>query len=224
MGIAIALLIITCWTSHLFYILGKQDISFSDPLLYFHILVQTYLFTGIFITSHDAMHKNICKNKYLNNSLGYLTSFLFAGFSFKKLLKSHLMHHSSPTSEDDPDFNPRSQNFVLWWFKFLSNYVSIFQLVTMAILFNILTLFYSNAGVILFWVIPSILSTLQLFYFGTYLPHRNPDEGLHSPHFARSQKKNHFWAMLSCYFFGYHHEHHSSPKTPWWRLYKISEN
>jgi beta-carotene ketolase (CrtW type) len=27
--------------------------------------------------------------------------------------------------------------------------------------------------------------------------------------------------MLSCYFFGYHYEHHESPQTPWWKLYQI---
>jgi beta-carotene ketolase (CrtW type) len=26
--------------------------------------------------------------------------------------------------------------------------------------------------------------------------------------------------MISCYFFGYHFEHHESPQTPWWRLYQ----
>jgi beta-carotene ketolase (CrtW type) len=41
------------------------------------------------------------------------------------------------------------------------------------------------------------------------------------PHKARTQKKNHFWAMLSCYFFGYHREHHEDPHIAWWQLYKV---
>jgi beta-carotene ketolase (CrtW type) len=28
---------------------------------------------------------------------------------------------------------------------------------------------------------------------------------------------------LSCYFFGYHFEHHDSPGTPWWRLWRVKE-
>ncbi|MBS1518912.1 MAG: fatty acid desaturase [Bacteroidetes bacterium] len=224
MGIAIAVTIISFWIIHLFYILGISEVSFSSPMIYLHILLQMYLSTGIFITSHDAMHRNICRNKFINNSIGYVTSFLFAGFNFKKLLKSHFIHHRAPTSGEDPDFNVHSQNFFLWWMKFLLNYVSVSQIIIMALQFNILILFFSKINVIIFWILPSFLSTLQLFYFGTYLPHRNPDHGLDSPHFARSQRKNHLWAMISCYFFGYHYEHHASPKTPWWKLYRISGN
>jgi beta-carotene ketolase (CrtW type) len=43
-------------------------------------------------------------------------------------------------------------------------------------------------------------------------------------HHSRSQSKNHFWALVSCYFFGYHFEHHDSPGTPWWLLWKVKEN
>ncbi|MFW6276162.1 MAG: fatty acid desaturase, partial [Bacteroidota bacterium] len=67
--------------------------------------------------------------------------------------------------------------------------------------------------------LPALLSTLQLFYFGTYLPHRKPHTHDMGRHRARTQSKNHLWAMLSCYFFGYHTEHHESPGTPWWQLY-----
>jgi beta-carotene ketolase (CrtW type) len=40
------------------------------------------------------------------------------------------------------------------------------------------------------------------------------------PHNSRTQPNNHLLAMLSCYFFGYHFEHHAYPRTPWWRLYQ----
>jgi beta-carotene ketolase (CrtW type) len=77
-------------------------------------------------------------------------------------------------------------------------------------------------NLIVFWEIPAILSTLQLFYFGTYLPHR----GEHHPtdkFKAKSQKLNHFLAFITCYFFGYHHEHHAYPYLPWWNLAKAKE-
>jgi beta-carotene ketolase (CrtW type) len=73
-------------------------------------------------------------------------------------------------------------------------------------------------NLILFWELPAVLSTLQLFYFGTYLPHR----GVHDKgniHQSRSQAKNHIWAFISCYFFGYHYEHHAYPHMPWWKLF-----
>ena len=72
-------------------------------------------------------------------------------------------------------------------------------------------------------ILATVLGTLQLFYFGTYLPHRRPDTPDMAPHHARTQPRNHLWAMLSCYFFGYHWEHHQSPGTPWWRLWRVKE-
>lgn len=87
----------------------------------------------------------------------------------------------------------------------------------MAVLFNILKMWIPQANLLLFWVVPSLLSTLQLFYFGTYQPHKGEHD---NKYFARSQAKNHVLAFFSCYFFGYHYEHHDSPATPWWMLWK----
>ena len=44
----------------------------------------------------------------------------------------------------------------------------------MAGLFNLGLLFFSEIQLIVLWIIPSILATFQLFYFGTYLPDRLP--------------------------------------------------
>jgi beta-carotene ketolase (CrtW type) len=40
---------------------------------------------------------------------------------------------------------------------------------------------------------------------------------------SRSQRKNHVWAFISCYFFGYHYEHHAQPYLPWWKLPQAKE-
>ena len=96
-------------------------------------------------------------------------------------------------------------------------YVTWQQVLAMAITYNILKLWIPMWNLILFWELPAILSTLQLFIFGTYLPHR----GEHTPGNktqSRSQARNHVWAFISCYFFGYHYEHHDQPYLPWWKL------
>ena len=93
----------------------------------------------------------------------------------------------------------------------------------MALLFNIGLIWFSEVKLIVLWIIPSILSTFQLFYFGTDVLHRLPHADKMGLHKARSQRNNHFIALLSCYFFGYHWEHHDSPKTPWWQLYHIKK-
>jgi beta-carotene ketolase (CrtW type) len=76
-------------------------------------------------------------------------------------------------------------------------------------------------NLILFWIIPPLLSTFQLFYFGTYLPHRELSEPYTDAHRTRSNDYNVFWSFLSCYHFGYHWEHHEYTHIPWWRLPKI---
>lgn len=223
MGIIIALVIITLWSLHLAFSLAFVSIDFSNPMLYLHIIIQAYLYTGLFITGHDAMHGTVSpKNKNLNNVIGFISVFLFAGMSYRKLLANHKLHHNFPATESDPDYNVSSQNFFVWWSKFMWRYLTFSQILIMAIAFNILKYLgdFSDLSILLLWVLPAILSTLQLFYFGTFLPHKLPHISEMGIHKARTQNKNHLWAMISCYFFGYHLEHHVSPSTPWWQLYK----
>ena len=169
------------------------------------------------------MHGSVAKKRKLNNFIGHLATMLFAFLSYRILQKEHYKHHQFPATDDDPDFSTRSNNFFVWWFDFMKNYVTWWQIVLMAIVFNVLLIWFSEATLLSFWIIPAILSTFQLFFFGTYLPHRRPFTGEMEPHKARTQKKNHLWALLSCYFFGYHWEHHESPTTPWWQMYKIKQ-
>ena len=220
MGITIALTIILLWGTNLFYSLVLVNVDYSNPLIYLHVLLQGYLYTGLFITGHDAMHKTVSKNRIVNNIIGWLSTILFAGLSYKRLIKNHMAHHKSPATEDDPDYFVKSQNFFLWYGTFMWRYATITQLVYMAVLYNILKIWINEVNIILFWVTPAFLGSLQLFFFGTYLPHRKPHTKKMEPHKARTQKKNHLWAMFSCYFFGYHFEHHASPHTPWWKLYQ----
>jgi len=224
MGIIIALVIIIFWASHLFYSLNYLQVDFANPVFYLHILLQGYLYTGLFITAHDAMHGTISKNKIMNKSFGSISTLLFAGLSYNKLIKNHFKHHKNPGEADDPDFYTKSQNFFIWWGTFLWRYTTITQLIIMAVVFNVLKIWFDEISIIVFWVVPAFLGTFQLFFFGTYLPHKYPHTESMQPHKARTQKRNHLWAMLSCYFFGYHYEHHESPGTPWWKLYKMKKS
>ncbi len=221
MGVIIALLILVLWVVHLLYSLLYVNPVLTDPVFYFHILLQGYLYTGLFITSHDAMHGNVSRKGIINSTAGRLSAFLFAGLSYQKLLKNHIAHHKNPGRDADPDFYEKSQNFFIWWFVFLKRYTTITQLIIMAILFNVLKIWFDESLIFAFWVIPAFLGTLQLFYFGTYIPHKYPHTRKMKPHNARTLKKNHLWGMLSCYFFGYHFEHHESPQIPWWQMYKL---
>lgn len=219
LGVVIAMTIILLWIVNL--TIGLQwSINYTSPILYLLVLIQTHLYTGLFITAHDAMHGTVSKNRGTNKVFGQLTALLFSYNFYGRLFPKHHEHHRFVATDKDPDYHNGS--FFPWYFSFLKQYVSWQQIVLMAITFNVLKQFIPVDNLIFIWMFPAILSTLQLFYFGTYLPHRGTHAG-ENEHKSRSQKPNHIVAFITCYFFGYHYEHHASPATPWWRLYKTKE-
>lgn len=219
-GVLAAGLIMASWTGLLTFLLAFYPPDWRTPWPYLLALLQTHLYTGLFITAHDAMHGVVSPNKRLNNAIGTLAAGLFAFNWFAGMLAKHHAHHDHVATEDDPDFhNGRHPGFLPWFVRFAWNYVTVWQVLLMAATYNVLKLFFPQANVIAFWMLPAVLGTFQLFYFGTYLPHRGEHEA-DNPHKSRSQFRHHLWAFVSCYFFGYHYEHHDQPYLPWWRLWK----
>ncbi|ERN41155.1 fatty acid desaturase [Rubidibacter lacunae KORDI 51-2] len=185
------------------------------------MLWQTILFTGLFITGHDAMHAAVCPyNLRLNNAIGRIAVTCYALFDYRKLRKKHWQHHRYPASDRDPDFRAPGRNLFIWYLRFMGGYWSWSQLVGLTLIYNFLAygLNISQANLILFWVVPSLLSSLQLFFFGTYLPHRYPDGGYQNA----SRTLTYAWSppisLLACFHFTYHEEHHRYPHLPWWQL------
>lgn len=219
-GIIIASIITLLWIINLLYSLFYVPVSFSSVSFYFHFFLQTYFYTGLFITAHDAMHGTVTSFRKINNLIGIFSSFLYAGMSYSKLRKNHNLHHSHPAEISDPDFSFKTQNFFVWFFLFFYRYTSVMQFIYIAVMFNLLKIWFNEISVWFYFIIPVILSSLQLFYFGTYRPHRPPYDAVTKPYNARTMKKNHFLALILCYFFGYHWEHHKYPYIPWWGLYK----
>lgn len=228
-GVGFAVLILGLWFGGLALLLPLDLASLGAwqwPVSVAGLLVMTHLYTGLFITAHDAMHGTLAPGRpALNNLLGRLCTLLFAFNSWARLMPKHHQHHRHVATEADPDFHPTQHHgFWRWYLKFAAEYVTWSQLLAMAVTFNVLyRLFFSVENVILFWMLPSVLATFQLFYFGTYLPHRDVPELPANAHHSRSQPRNHVWAFVSCYFFGYHYEHHDSPATPWWLLWRVKD-
>ena len=217
-GLLIGWSVIILWFIFLSFFLS-WEISWNSPITYFAVLLQMHLYTGLFITAHDAMHGVVSSNKKLNKITGWIAAILFSYNFYWKLFPKHHEHHRYVATDSDPDYHA-SERFLPWYISFIRQYVTVWQILIMAVTYNVLKLFLSYQNLILFWMVPALLSTLQLFYFGTYLPHKGERE---NKHHSGSQKKNHIWAFLSCYFFGYHYEHHDSPGTPWWRLWRVKE-
>ncbi len=210
------------WATSLWLLLSLEVTWSNAWLVPIGVVVQTFLYTGVFITAHDAMHGTVTpSSRKLNDAFGTLSVLLYALFSYKKLHEKHWEHHRHPASDHDPDYHDGEHpSFGAWYFNFLKNYVGVWQIVGMAVVFNVLhhLLGVSLLNLNVFWVAPALLSTLQLFYFGTYLPHREPEDGYRDAHRARSNDFSVLWSFLTCYHFGYHWEHHEKPATPWWRL------
>lgn len=221
-GVIIALSIIVSWATTLILLLRLDLARFPLAGVLPVLLLQTFLYTGLFITAHDAMHGSVApRHKRLNNFIGMLCVLLYALFSFKRLRSEHRKHHAQPASGDDPDFHDGNHpGFWAWYLHFMFTYVTWQQVLGMAIVFNVLAhvVKIPPLNLALFWVMPALLSTLQLFYFGTYLPHREPAGGYSNRHRARSNDFSVLASFLSCYHFGYHWEHHEYPYTPWWKL------
>lgn len=222
-GVAAAVLIIGTWFAALSFLLTRPTLTIGD--LWWAVpagALQTFLTTGLFITAHDAMHGTVAPGRRrLNDALGALATSLYALFSYRKLKRKHGEHHAHPAvAGRDPDFHDGEHpGFIRWYAHFVLGYVGVLQIAGMAIVFNVLS---HVAGVpepnlIAFWVAPALLSTLQLFYFGTYLPHRAP-HAAGDVHRARSNEYPPWLSFLTCYHFGYHREHHEHPGVPWWRL------
>jgi beta-carotene ketolase (CrtW type) len=226
-GLYFAIIILLTWIAILIYFL-QCDLKARPWLIVPGVLSLTFLYTGIFITAHDAIHGAILPGRHkLNAAIGAFCLFIYALFPYRKVRSKHFDHHRYPGSPKDPDYhNGVRTGFWAWYLHFLPGYITWWQILGMAVIFNILHHFLHIpvTNLLLFWVAPSLLSTLQLFYFGTYLPHREPKGGYDNRHHAKSNDYSTFWSFLSCYHFGYHWEHHEYPGTPWWRLPEKRQN
>ncbi|MBD2451763.1 fatty acid desaturase [Nostoc sp. FACHB-152] len=224
-GLLYAISIISLWTISLIILLTVDISKTPFWLIGIGIVWQTFLYAGLFITAHDAMHGLVfTKNPKINNLIGSVCVTLYGLFSYKDLVQKHWLHHKYPSSQHDPDFHDHQhKNFWAWYFRFMGNYGTWKQLVGWTVIFNFLRfiLDLSPINLILFWCLPSLLSSIQLFYFGTYLTHREPKEGYTNPHRAQTVALPVFWSFITSYHFVYHQEHHEYPQVPWWKLPEV---
>lgn len=220
LGLPLAGLIVGGWAAvHIYSVFFH---ALSDPIWQTVglIALQCWLYTGVFIVAHDTMHGSLAPGRpKLNAVIGTAVLFIYAGFNWRKMRTAHHAHHDHSGSENDPDFNAANPTaFWPWYKKFFLTYFGwpqMLVLVGFTLLYIALGASYLNT--IVMWAVPAILSSVQLFYFGTFLTHRHADD-FPDEHNARTNEFSYLASLLSCFHFGYHHEHHLYPHEPWWRL------
>jgi beta-carotene/zeaxanthin 4-ketolase len=232
-GIGVAAVIILLWVSSLGILLHINLEQLTIPLILAATLGRTFVQTGLFIVAHDAMHGTVLpsagaaspgKNRYWNNAIGHLAMTLYALLPYQKLAASHQRHHLHPGQLTDPDFHDGvHQGVVAWYLTFMGRYLDRRQQVVeffgIGAIFSILHWGFHAAfpNLFLFWILPIVFSSMQLFFFGTYLPHRSIN-GSESSHQISSSSYPTILSFLTCYHFGYHWEHHEYPSLPWYKL------
>ena len=226
LGILIASTVMLLWLSSMIFLFSIDISQIPLVLIVLAVIGRAFLHTGLFITAHDAMHGTIFPlNSNVNDLVGSLATRIYALLPYKTLLEKHKLHHRYPATEQDPDFFGQEQkNPLAWYLKFMKSYLegkqSLVLLIGMTIIFFSLQLGLSIpiSNLLLFWVLPIFLSSIQLFYFGIFLPHRRPPGGYRNRHRAESKYYSVFWSLITCYHFGYHWEHHEFPYLPWYKL------
>lgn len=220
-GLAVA--IAAAWLAlHFFTIFGPAVGDWPAIELVALLLVQTWLSTGLFIIAHDCMHGALAPGRPARNrAIGRFALMIYAGLDFDRMLPAHFAHHRHVGTVDDPDFHaPAPRALVPWFLGFFRNYYTHMQLVRITVAACVYLLFGANlVNIAVFWAVPAVLALMQLFVFGTYLPHRHGEHAFPDRHRARSVGPGGLISLLGCFHFGgYHHEHHANPQTPWWRL------
>jgi beta-carotene/zeaxanthin 4-ketolase len=225
-GLLVATTIVILWIGSLVFLSFIDILQLSPGWILLGILGRTFIQTGLFIVAHDAIHGSIYpRNRKLNDAVGQFAVTLYALLDYQKLAVNHWQHHQQPGQASDPDFH--DCNRFVWYLRFMKGYLNLRQIVIQFLGLGtiFITLYFglhiSVVNLCFFWILPIFFSTMQLFFFGTYLPHRSSNA--ENSHQATSSNYLPIWSFLTCYHFGYHWEHHEYPFLAWYDLPSVRQ-
>ncbi|MFM1799250.1 MAG: hypothetical protein RLZZ117_1528 [Cyanobacteriota bacterium] len=225
--------IVLGWLGSWTLLLPTSLTHLSPLLVSLAVVARTLLQTGLFIVAHDAMHGTLWPERPIaNRRIGQFALMLYAVLPYERCRRNHHLHHRHAGTSLDPDHHPEGQPGLLRWFhRFMASYLSPEQLTALVVVWLALAALAAIrsssplANVALYGAFPTLLSALQLFLVGTFLPHRvaaSPRSALDSREESRHQPRSLAWpcwlSLLSCYHFGYHWEHHAYPQLAWHEL------
>lgn len=224
-GLALATLMLMGWLITLISLLSLRVADWSVWLIAGAVVLRTVLQTGLFITAHDAMHGVLLPEcRRWNHRLGIVFLLLYAALPYRRCRRNHQWHHNHTATVHDPDFHEdQAAGPLRWYRRFMAGYLSQNQMLRLLGFWGSLVLISSHwntsawLNLLLFCTLPLLLSSLQLFVFGTYLPHRcQRQQGSNQ----RPESLDHppWLSLLTCFHFGYHREHHDHPQLAWFQL------
>ncbi len=223
LGLVLGALIAGSWLGIHFYAMFVFELSWNAwPQVLLMAALQCWLSVGVFIVCHDAMHGSLAPGwQKMNSALGAILLFLYAGFAWRKIRDAHFAHHKHTGKDGDPDFDTaHPTQFWAWYGTFFRRYFGWQSLLYVNTVVGIYLFVFDIPfmQIFLLYGAPALLSSLQLFYFGTYRPHRHGEGAFADGHNARSDNFSTLASLASCFHFGYHLEHHRRPDVPWWAL------
>ena len=227
-SLALAGLILAGWLAGHVYAVWFLHVGEQPLLAVFLFAWQAWLSVGLFIVAHDCMHGSLAPFRpWLNAAVGSLVLRLYMGFSYGRLIAKHHAHHRHSGTEGDPDFDAdHPSDPARWYWTFMRRYLDwyVFWVTGALVTLYVAALLWAGgverAMHILFWTGPS-LRRLHAALLFRHLPPASPREEGETFGDAHNSRSNDYpaWAsLLTCFHFGYHHEHHDNPHVPWWGL------
>lgn len=228
-GLGLAAGLVLGWVGSWLLLLPTSFSHLPAGLVGMAIVVRTLLQTGLFIVAHDAMHGTLWPTRPIaNRRIGQLALLLYAAIPYGPCRDNHVLHHRHAGTAADPDHHGvGGGSFLRWYGRFMAVYLSAPQLTALVSGWLVLAALASPfsasplVNVLLYGALPALLSSLQLFVVGTFLPHRHTGPAAAATgaeHQPRSLDLPVWLSLLSCYHFGYHWEHHAFPQLAWHEL------
>ena len=223
-GLTLAALVGGGWLSVHFYSMFVFELTWDNwPFAMALAVLQIWLSVGTFIICHDAMHGTLAPGwPRVNAAVGAPLLMLYAGFRWTRMRDAHFTHHKLSGHKGDPDFDEEHPgDFLAWYWTFFKRYFGWFSLIFVHTVVGIYLFVFeiSFMQIFVLYGAPALLSSLQLFYFGTFRPHHQAaDKPFSDQHNARTNDFHPLISLATCFHFGYHLEHHRAPHVPWWAL------
>ncbi len=227
----------TCWLLLTMYVLLLGNFAVyqmgSLPLLA-HVLVATVAIHLAFTIWHEAVHRNVSRVAWINDTIGVLGALPYmAPYFIEKFF--HLQHHSLLNRPDDPNFIYIDGPF--WTLPF--RYPRVLQyarqrmrddgrsprektidrvpMVVALVVYGVAWRAGILLDLVMVWFVPLVLAKLIMDWYVNYLPHA----GLPVDRFRGTRIVDVAWLTPLVLGHNYHAVHHLWPSLPWHRYASV---